>query len=183
MEYGKVGGAISTSLTKVAIPKKLKYQFGDDFNINLSDLCCYKLKKEVASQYQEQSGKKCVLTGMRSDEGGERENISCIVTEKDGSLKKFHPLLVVNDEFENEFIKENNIEICKLYLPPYNFKRTGCKGCPFSLDLQKQLDVMEKYLPNEKKQCEYIWKPIYDEYRRIGYRLRKNGMKQLSLFD
>ena len=38
---------------------------------------------------------------------------------------------------------------------------------------QKQLDIMEELLPNEKKQCELIWKPVYDEYRRIDYRLRK----------
>lgn len=25
----------------------------------------------------------------------------------------------------------------------------------------------------EYKQCEIIWKPVYDEYRRIGYRLKK----------
>lgn len=29
---------------------------------------------------------------------------------------------------------------------------------------------MDKYFPAERKQCEYIWKPIYEEYRRIGYR-------------
>jgi len=71
-----------------------------------------------------------------------------------------------------------------LYYHPFNFERTGCKGCPFSLHLQQQLDVMDELLPNEKKQCEMIWKPIYDEYRRIHYRLRGDGdYKQLSLFD
>lgn len=32
---------------------------------------------------------------------------------------------------------------------------------------------MKKYLPDEYKQCEMLWKPVYDEYRRIGYRLKK----------
>lgn len=32
---------------------------------------------------------------------------------------------------------------------------------------------MEKYLPDEKRQCELIWGPVYDEYRRIKYRLIK----------
>ena len=40
---------------------------------------------------------------------------------------------------------------------------------------------MEKLLPNERKQCEIIWKPVYEEYRRIGYRLKP--YKQLSLFN
>lgn len=42
------------------------------------------------------------------------------------------------------------------------------------------LEHMELYLPAERKQCEMIWKPIYDEYRRIGYRLKQD--EQLKLF-
>ena len=71
------------------------------------------------------------------------------------------------------YIKQKDIKLCKLYYPPYNFNRTGCKGCPYSLQLQKQLEVMARLLPNERKQCELIWKPVYEEYRRIGYRLDK----------
>lgn len=44
----------------------------------------------------------------------------------------------------------------------------------FNIHLQKELDVLEKYFPTERKQCEIIWKPVYDEYRRIGYRLKDN---------
>lgn len=74
--------------------------------------------------------------------------------------------------------------MCKLYYPPFNFKRTGCKGCPFSLDLQEQLDTMKKLLPNEYKQCENIRQPIYSEYRRIGYRLRTDQEReQLTIFN
>ena len=102
------------------------------------------------------------------------------LTDKNGNITKFHPLLVVDDEWENEFIVNQKIEVCKLYREPYNFKRTGCKGCSLSLDLQEQLEIMERYLPNERKQCEFIWKPIYEEYRRIGYRLKK--VETIKLF-
>ena len=80
---------------------------------------------------------------------------------------------VVDEDFEKWFIDQFNVKLCKLYYKPFNFKRTGCKGCPFNPLLQEQLDIMEKLLPNEKKQCEFIWKPIYDEDRRLGYRLRR----------
>ena len=73
------------------------------------------------------------------------------------------------------------IKLCKLYYPPFNFERTGCKGCPFALDLQKELDVLGELLPNERKQCELLWKPVYEEYRKIGYRLRKKN--EFLLFD
>lgn len=168
---------------RYACPKILAYQFSDDFKLNISHLCCKKMKKEPASKWEKENHKTIVLTGMRKEEGGQRANLKgCILTHN--GKTKFHPLLVVDEEWENEFIKRNNIKLCKLYYPPYNFKRTGCAGCPFALRLQDQLDVMERYLPNQKKQCETIWKPVYDEYRKIHYRLRGEGdYKQLNLFE
>ena len=61
--------------------------------------------------------------------------------------------------------------MCSLYYPPYNFERTGCKGCPFNMKLKEQLAVMEKLLPDEYKQCQLIWGKVYDEYKRREYRL------------
>ena len=128
-----------------------------------------------------QNGKSITITGMMRAEGGQRMNIPCIVTAKDNTIKKFHPMAPLNEDWEKWFIETRKIKLCDLYYPPYNFDRTGCKGCPFNPDLQEQLDKMEYLLPNEKKQCEIIWKPIYDEYRRIGYRLRKYD--ENKLFD
>lgn len=166
---------------KFACPKCLAYQFSEDFKIKLSDKCCLKLKKEPVKKWAKENNRSVTLTGMRKDEGGQRTNIKgCILTDKKGQIIKFHPLLVVDDIWENEFIKRNNIELCNLYYPPLNFKRTGCKGCPFSLDLQDQLEIMERYMPNERNQCEIIWKPVYDEYRKLNYRLKKR--ENIKLF-
>ena len=167
------------STTLFRCPKQLEYQFTSEFNLKCSDQCCYKMKKEPVKNWQKENNKSITLTGMRKEEGGQRASIGCIVTDKEKNLVKFHPLLVVDDEFENWFIKKFNIQLCRLYYPPFNFKRTGCRGCPYSLDLQDQLITMSIYLPNERKQCEYIWKPVYDEYRRIEYRLTKNEQTKL----
>lgn len=167
--------------TKFKIPDKLRYLFSKDNKLKINNTCCLKLKKEPAHRYEKESGRTIVLTGMRRDEGGQRANIKgCILTDNKGNVKKFHPLLVVTDAWENWLIQEKKIELCPLYKEPYNFQRTGCKGCPFSLDLQEQLEIMELYLPNERRQCEMIWKPVYDEYRRLNYRLKKN--EQIKLF-
>ena len=172
---------IIESSTKFRCPKSLLYQFTPDFKIKLSDNCCRKMKKEPIKRWEKENNKHVSITGMRNSEGGKRASIKgCILTDKQGNLKRFHPLIKVNDEWEEWFIKEHNIQLCGLYLPPFNFKRTGCKGCPFSLDLQEQLETMDHYLPNEKKHCEIIWKPVYDEYRRINYRLKK--AEQIKLF-
>lgn len=165
--------------SRYACPKKLLYQYERNFKLRLSDKCCYRLKKDISHLWEKENNKNILLTGMLKEEGGQRSSINCIVTDKKNNLKKFHPLAVVTKSFENWFIETHNIKLCKLYYPPFNFERTGCKGCPYSLDLQEQLDIMGKYLPEEKRQCERIWKPVYDEYRRINFRLKN----QTTIFD
>ena len=158
-------------------PEKLKYNFSPEFKIKVSDKCCHKLKKEVAEKWAKENNRSITITGVRKDEKGLRQSMQgCAVFYDDNckQLKKFHPLFPVDDNFIDEFIRQNKIELCELYYPPYNFKRTGCKGCPYSLDLQNQLYIMAVYFPEERKQCEKIWGKVYDEYRRIGYRLENS---------
>lgn len=169
------------SNTLFRCPLSLGYQFTSDFNLKVSDECCHRLKKIPVQKWEKENGRRIAITGMRRGEGGQRASIKgCVITDKDGIIKKFHPLLVVGEDFEDIFIEREHIKLCDLYYPPYNFKRTGCKGCPFALDLQDQLTLMDKYLPLERTQCEYIWGPVYKEYRRVGYRLKRD--EQLKLF-
>jgi len=156
-------------------PKMLLYQYSNDFKIKLSSQCCNELKKKPIHKWQRENHKSIAILGLKQDEGGQRRNHKgCVVFDKDHNITKFKPLPPVSSEWEEWFIKKYNVSLCELYYVPYNFKRSGCKGCPYALNLQEQLNIMEKYLPLEKKQCELIWKPIYDEYRRLGYRLKKN---------
>lgn len=172
---------IEPSNRQLTCPLILRYQFSDSFKIKVSDKCCFKMKKEVAHRYEKESGRNIPILGIRMDEGGERAcHKGCAVLDSDGSLRKFKPLNPVSDDWEDWFAKTYDVELCELYYPPYNFKRTGCKGCPYSLDLEHQLEVMARLMPNERKQCEIIWKPVYDEYRRLGYRLKKT--EQIKLF-
>lgn len=159
-------------------PTELHYQFSKSFKLHCSDMCCQKLKKDLAKKWQKENNKTITITGMRKDEGGSRLTLTCLTNNN----TKFHPLSVVDEEWENEFIENNNIKLCDLYYPPYNFKRTGCVGCPFNLELLEDLEVMKQLLPNEYKRANLLWKPVYDEYKRIGYRL-SNKIDQLSIFD
>lgn len=155
-------------------PNKLKYQFTEDFKMRVSDKCCVKMKEEPLKKWQKENNKPYGILGIMREEGGRRIKSECVVFENN-KLIKFQPLAKVTHEWEKWFIDEYKIPLCKLYYEPYNFIRTGCKGCPFAPHLQEELDTIQKYFPNERKQCEYIWKPVYDEYRRIGYRLKKNS--------
>lgn len=153
-------------------PKCLRYQFEPTFNLKVSDECCDKLKKEPLLKWQKENNKPFGIVGIMPAEGGRRATTKCLTFKNNGKVLSFHPLVPVTKEWEDWFISEYNIQICDIYKPPYNLIRTGCKGCPFAINLQQELDTLEKYFPAERKQCESIWKPVYDEYRRIGYRLK-----------
>lgn len=153
-------------------PKKLEFHFTSENQLRISDKCCLRLKEEPLIKYAKKHNKTIAIIGVMREEGGRRTKINCLQMQGK-KLKKFQPLAPITKDWEEWFVKTYNIKICDIYKPPYNFNRTGCKGCPFALNLQHELDILEKYFPNERKQCDVIWKPVYDEYRRIGYRLKK----------
>lgn len=160
-------------------PKCLQYQFEPTFDLKISDECCDRLKKEPLSKWQKENNKPFGIVGIMPTEGGQRESAVCLAFEH-GKFKNFQPLVPVTKEWEDWFVEKYNVRICDIYKDPYNFSRTGCKGCPFNPKLQDALDTLEKYFPIERKQCEEIWKPVYDEYRRLGYRLRKEASQAES---
>lgn len=159
-------------------PDILKYQFTEGVPFKISDKCCFEMKEKPLKQWEKKNGIKNYITGLMREEGGRRSNVGCILEKKDKVA--FHPLAPMTADWEEWFIQKYNIQLCELYYPPFNFRRTGCKGCPFALELQEELSLMDIYLPAERKQCEIIWEPVYKEYRRIGYRLKKE--EQMKLF-
>ena len=135
------------------------------------------MKEEPLRKWGEDNNKPFSIIGIRKEEGGSRSNAKGCLAFRGKQLKNFQPLVPITDIWISWFVKEYNVKLCELYSEPYNFIRTGCKGCPFNVNLQKELDVLERFFPTERKQCEYIWKPIYEEYRRLGYRLRPSQIK------
>lgn len=148
----------------------MRYQFHGGLNFRVSDKCCVMLKEKPIDNWKKEHNIKYDIIGVMAGEGGRRMNAQCLAF-RGNKLKAFQPLAVVSKDWENWFISTYNIDICEIYKPPYNFKRTGCKGCPFSKRLKNELEQLKLYFPNEYRQCEIIWKPVYNEYRRIGYRL------------
>lgn len=158
-------------------PKKLAYQFTDENKLKISDLCCKRLKEDPLNNWNKKNNKKYTIVGVMREEGGRRSGAQCLAF-KGKNLWHFQPLAPLTKDWEDWFINTYNIKLCDIYKEPYNFTRTGCKGCPFALNLQEELDTLEKFFPNERKQCEIIWKPVYDEYRRINYRLKGGNNEQ-----
>lgn len=164
-----------------ACPDLLKYQFTPDFKLKVDYKCCVMLKENPLYLWGKKNKKPYNIIGIMKDEGGSRSKGKCLAF-RGGKFTAFQPLIPVTKAWEDWFIDTYHIEICDIYKPPYNLDRTGCKGCPFNMNLQRDLDTLDKYFPLEKKQCEIIWRPVYEEYRRIGYRLRpKEDGRQMTL--
>lgn len=164
-----------------ACPAKLTYQFdGWDGGFKISNKCCDKMKKEPLKQWMKEHKKTISIIGIMREEGGQRSGALCLAFKGD-KLKSFHPLSPITKEWESWYIERNGIQLSAIYYPPYNFQRTGCKGCPFAVELQQELDTLQLYFPKEREQCERIWAPVYSEYRRIGYRLKEK--EQMSIYD
>ena len=160
-------------------PKCLLHQFKPEYDLKISDNCCFYLKEEPLLRWQMEHRKEWAITGIMQEEGGRRERAKCIAFARTrGKLNKFNPLSVATKEWENWYLGTRAIKLCSLYYPPFSFARTGCKGCPFNIQLQQYLDMLACYFPAERRQCEYIWAPVYAEYRRLGYRLRKTDEGQ-----
>lgn len=159
--------------TQNLCPKILTYQFYEKMPFKISSKCCDELKKKPIEKWKKENKKIYGINGIMPAEGGQRTSAKCTVFVGD-KLKNFQPLVPITKEWEDWFIAKYNIEICAIYKEPYNFDRTGCKGCPFAIHLQDELDTLEKFFPAERKQCEIIWAPVYAEYRRLGYRLKQD---------
>lgn len=163
---------------RFACPQILQYQATTDIGFKISDLCCQRLKKDPCNLWAKQNGKTTAILGIRTAEGGQRKNLKNCLAFKGTALKHFSPLLPCSDNFVNWLSTELNVIYCKLYYEPYKYTRTGCKGCPFSITVQQELEKMERYFPAERKQCEIIFGKVYDEYRRIGYRIKNKQKKE-----
>ena len=159
----------------MGFPEKLRYQWYEDLNI--SDRCCSEFKEKPLDNWAKENKKKWVITGLMAEEGGRRQSTKCLGFFR--GKHTFNPLSKVSKKWEEWFIEEYNVKLSALYYEPLNFERSGCRGCPFNPNLQEDLSVLEKYYPNERKACEIIFKPVYEEYRRIGYRLKKEEQTKL----
>lgn len=142
--------------------------------LKVSAECCNKLKKEPFAEWEKQNGILHRITGERVAEGGLRASHGgCLNIDKKGVLKKFKPLNPIKDDWIEWFIEKYNIPLCKLYYEPYSLQRTGCVGCPYNIHIQKDLQMMKDKLPQEYKKATLLWKPVYDEYKRIRYRIKE----------
>lgn len=120
----------------------------EGLNFKVANDCCKYLKKLPVYDYMKANNIKVSVTGERIAEGGARKYAykSCLVPHK--FYTKFMPLLYLSDNDVNTLIEQNNIQLSDCYTK-YGLKRTGCVACPFSQNIQYELNILKTYEPNK----------------------------------
>ena len=145
-------------------------EYPPDFQISAK--CCDYCKKQIAHRVQKPYD--MIITGERRDEGGMRSvprseqwnktNTMCFAETSDGKFR-LRPLYYVSDRDKAWYKEYYGITYSDAY-EVYGLKRTGCCGCPISL---------EKIRPYEPNVVKAAWNIFGKSYE---YRMKYNEYKE-----
>lgn len=129
-------------------------------NLKISNKCCEYLKKKPVKDYNKDHNIVLSIIGVRQSESLQRKSAYKNCVWSDGKHHKFFPLLYFNDEDIKECVADKKIKLSDAY-EKYGMERTGCVGCPFSLNYKKELAVLKEHEPKRYLQTQAIYKDIY----------------------
>ena len=113
----------------------------------ISDKCCKYAKKDVGNKCIKDNQYDLDIIGVRKAEGGNRSTSykSCFDENGEG-YDNYRPLFWYKNSDKKDYEEHYGIVHSKCYTE-YGLKRTGCAGCPFGGDFEKELLIIEKYEP------------------------------------
>jgi 3'-phosphoadenosine 5'-phosphosulfate sulfotransferase (PAPS reductase)/FAD synthetase len=135
-----------------------------DTEFKIANKCCSVLKKQPFEKFAKENDMYGTYTGVRQAEGGLRSMVytSCVdIKQKNGhEFYTSMPIIDWSDELLERFIKKYNIKISDAYTV-YGCTRTGCCGCPFSMNLKNELKILYDHEPNKYKAMMFFMKDVY----------------------
>lgn len=131
----------------------------------ISDKCCEYAKKKTAAVYDKSHPFDLKCIGVRKSEGGVRAAVykNCF-SESQGGIDQFRPIFWLRDADKEEYCAHYGVTHSACYTE-YGFRRTGCVGCPYDLNLWQDLDALERYEPALHKLATTVFRDSY-EYTR-----------------
>lgn len=170
----------TTSITKLA--NSYMHVLHPEHEYKIDSRCCYFVKKQPFYKYYAENGILGYFTGIRILEGGVRamQYKTCTATKRIGNITLWHkmPIFDWTDDNINEFIEVFNVKVSDVY-SVYGLERSGCIGCPFSRQLEKNLKALYKYEPNKYKAVLNWLGPVYLDME-IELTFDKEYMKKLE---
>ena len=155
-------GVAKHNVMRFTEKQRAMVRYATENNIMISDKCCDISKKNPLKKYQKEHHIDLNVTGERRAEGGRRalSHKSCYEEHVRG-CHKFMPLWWWGDDVKAAFKKAEGIVYSDCY-EIWGFKRTGCVGCPFALDIKENLQTMRQYEPHMYKACMAVFGRSYE---------------------
>lgn len=130
-------------------------------NIRISPKCCNGAKKDVLHELIKEGQYELNITGMRKAEGGVRsQRYNSCFKENEGGCDMYMPIWWYLRETK-EIYKEHYKVTCSDCYSVYGLRRTGCAGCPFGLNFDRELEIMKEYEPKLYKAANEIFGKSY----------------------
>ena len=141
--------------------------------MHISSRCCDYSKKMPSKQYEKENNIDLKVLGLRKSEGGVRATAykSCFTEGRGDEIDLFLPLWWLTDSEKKGYKNFYKILHNDCY-EVWGFKRTGCAGCPYNSNFEKDLTVIERYEPKIYKAINNIFKDSY-EYTRAYLKFRE----------
>jgi len=133
-----------------------KWQFLIDEDIEISDACCYHLKKSPARKFERETGLKPIIGTMATESGLRLTNYlktGCNSFNSKRPMSKPMAFWVESDIWD--YINKYNVPYSKIYNMGY--ERTGCMFCMFGIHLEKgeenRFQRMKRTHPKQYDYC------------------------------
>lgn len=154
-------GAVRYHAMRFTDRQKDMVRYATQNGIKISDKCCDVSKKKPLQDYAKQYNIDLNITGERLAEGGRRAlaHKSCFEEQKNGK-HKFMPIWWWSDNIKKIFKEAEGIVYSDCY-EVWGMKRTGCVGCPFSLEIKKDLAKMKEFEPRMYTACMNVFGVSY----------------------
>ena len=140
----------------------------------ISSRCCNGAKKDTSHSYEKEKNIDLKCIGVRKAEGGIRATKikNCF---SDGKIKVYRPIFWFTDKDKAQYEDFYDIVHSKCYTE-YDFKRTGCCGCPYNSKFEEDLEKIKDKEPMLYLAVNNIFGKSY-EYTRM-YRQFKKEKKE-----
>lgn len=157
-------------------------------NFSIANKCCKYAKKDVAHDVILSKKYELNVIGARKSEGGIRATAYKSCFDDNGKIKtsdgywhfnNYRPLYWYKNE-DKEIYKSHFLVNNSICYSTYGLARTGCCGCPFSQDLEKELDAIKKYEPKFYKAVYNVFGESYEytkKYRSFQEEMKKKYFK------
>ncbi len=190
-KIGKNGKVIKSKFNINYIRGLKEYMILNPPKFKISSKCCKGAKKDNAKVFLKENNADLNLVGIRKAEGGIRSTAykTCFDIAKDGeSYDNYRPIFWYTDKDKEEYEKAFNVTHSACY-SKYGLCRTGCAGCPFGKDFEKELEIIEMHEPKLYKAVNKIFGESYAYTRgflEFRKQLNNNGEReeaQITIFD